>query len=251
MPPIAFSTYQPKGTYGFRRLKHCHAKAPDYSNTQPFPWDVPASADLIHDLHRAAQSSGPQPSLEGTRQARPFYKGCTCWKSKRRTRGPRAPGNLLRLQDAAWSTLLPVGPQWAGDCFESWACGLATRVSPQWRQQQHGSPLRKGHVLKGHHDIFLVHVTQPTINPLFFIFFLHMDLKLASFLSLTKRWRQDWPRCRGHHSLVPSSAHLIKSSQETEWSHGNIQGQVERGSEQPDPADDVPAHCRGVGLDGL
>jgi len=30
-----------------------------------------------------------------------------------------------------------------------------------------------------------------------------------------------------------------------------IQGQVGRGSEQPDATEDVPAHCRGVGLDGL
>jgi len=26
---------------------------------------------------------------------------------------------------------------------------------------------------------------------------------------------------------------------------GNIQGRFGRGSEQPDPAEDVPAHCRG------
>jgi len=32
---------------------------------------------------------------------------------------------------------------------------------------------------------------------------------------------------------------------------GNVQGQVERGSEQPDPGEDVLAHCRGTGLDGL
>jgi len=32
---------------------------------------------------------------------------------------------------------------------------------------------------------------------------------------------------------------------------GNIQGQVGQGSEQPDPAEDVPAHCRGFRLDGL
>jgi len=32
---------------------------------------------------------------------------------------------------------------------------------------------------------------------------------------------------------------------------GNIPGQVGRGSEQPGPAEDVPAHGRGVGLDGL
>jgi len=32
---------------------------------------------------------------------------------------------------------------------------------------------------------------------------------------------------------------------------GNIQGQVGRGSEQPDPAEDGPAHCRGVGLGDL
>jgi len=30
-----------------------------------------------------------------------------------------------------------------------------------------------------------------------------------------------------------------------------IQGQVGRGSEQPDLVEDVPAHCRGVGLDDL
>jgi len=30
---------------------------------------------------------------------------------------------------------------------------------------------------------------------------------------------------------------------------GNIQGQVGRGSEQPGLVEDVPAHCRGVGLD--
>jgi len=30
---------------------------------------------------------------------------------------------------------------------------------------------------------------------------------------------------------------------------GNIQGQVGRGSEQPGRVEDVPAHCRGVGLD--
>jgi len=32
---------------------------------------------------------------------------------------------------------------------------------------------------------------------------------------------------------------------------GNIQGRVGRGSEQPDRVEDVPARCRGVGLDGL
>jgi len=32
---------------------------------------------------------------------------------------------------------------------------------------------------------------------------------------------------------------------------GNIQGQVGGGSEKPDLVEDVPAHCRGVGLDGL
>ena len=32
---------------------------------------------------------------------------------------------------------------------------------------------------------------------------------------------------------------------------GNIQGQAGRGSEQPDLVEDVPAHCWGVGLDGL
>jgi len=32
---------------------------------------------------------------------------------------------------------------------------------------------------------------------------------------------------------------------------GNIQGQVGQGSEQPDLVEDVPAHCRGVGLDDL
>ena len=32
---------------------------------------------------------------------------------------------------------------------------------------------------------------------------------------------------------------------------GNIQGQVEWGSEQPGLVEDVPAHCRGFGLDGL
>jgi len=32
---------------------------------------------------------------------------------------------------------------------------------------------------------------------------------------------------------------------------GNIQGQVGRGSEQPGLVEDVPAHCKGVGLDGL
>jgi len=26
---------------------------------------------------------------------------------------------------------------------------------------------------------------------------------------------------------------------------GNVQGQVRQGSEQPDPVEDVPAHCRG------
>jgi len=31
----------------------------------------------------------------------------------------------------------------------------------------------------------------------------------------------------------------------------NIQGQPGRGSEQPDPVEDVSAHCRGVGLDDL
>jgi len=31
---------------------------------------------------------------------------------------------------------------------------------------------------------------------------------------------------------------------------GKIQGQAGQGSEQPDPVEDVPAHCRGVGLDG-
>jgi len=32
---------------------------------------------------------------------------------------------------------------------------------------------------------------------------------------------------------------------------GNIQGQFGWSSEQPDLAEDVPAHCRGVGLDDL
>jgi len=32
---------------------------------------------------------------------------------------------------------------------------------------------------------------------------------------------------------------------------GNIQGQVGQDSEQPDLVVDVPAHCRGVGLDDL
>ena len=32
---------------------------------------------------------------------------------------------------------------------------------------------------------------------------------------------------------------------------GNIQGQVRQGSEQLDLVEDVPAHCRGVGLDDL
>ncbi|KAK4828390.1 hypothetical protein QYF61_026128 [Mycteria americana] len=32
---------------------------------------------------------------------------------------------------------------------------------------------------------------------------------------------------------------------------GNIQGQVGRGSEYPDLVEDVPAHCREVGLDDL
>jgi len=32
---------------------------------------------------------------------------------------------------------------------------------------------------------------------------------------------------------------------------GNIQGQVGQGSERPDLVEDVPAHCRGRGLDGL
>jgi len=31
----------------------------------------------------------------------------------------------------------------------------------------------------------------------------------------------------------------------------NIQGQAERGSEQPDLVEDVPAHCTGIGLDDL
>ena len=32
---------------------------------------------------------------------------------------------------------------------------------------------------------------------------------------------------------------------------GNIPGQVGQGSEQPDLVVDVPAHCRGVGLDAI
>jgi len=32
---------------------------------------------------------------------------------------------------------------------------------------------------------------------------------------------------------------------------GNIQGQVGRGFEQPELVEDVPAHCRWVGLDVL
>jgi len=32
---------------------------------------------------------------------------------------------------------------------------------------------------------------------------------------------------------------------------GNTQDQVGRGSEHPDPGEDVPAHCRGFGPDGL
>jgi len=32
---------------------------------------------------------------------------------------------------------------------------------------------------------------------------------------------------------------------------GNIQGQVGRGSEQPDLVEDALAHCRGVGLNDL
>jgi len=32
---------------------------------------------------------------------------------------------------------------------------------------------------------------------------------------------------------------------------GKVQGQIGQGSELPDLVEDVPAHCRGVGLDGL
>jgi len=32
---------------------------------------------------------------------------------------------------------------------------------------------------------------------------------------------------------------------------GNIQGQVGQGLEQPGLVEDVPAHCKGTGLDGL
>ena len=32
---------------------------------------------------------------------------------------------------------------------------------------------------------------------------------------------------------------------------GNIQGQAERGFRQPDPVEDVSAHCRAFGLDDL
>jgi len=32
---------------------------------------------------------------------------------------------------------------------------------------------------------------------------------------------------------------------------GNIQGQVGRGSEQPGLVEDIPARCRGIGLDDL
>ena len=32
---------------------------------------------------------------------------------------------------------------------------------------------------------------------------------------------------------------------------GNIQGQVGWGSEKPDLVEDVPAYCRGIGLDNL
>jgi len=32
---------------------------------------------------------------------------------------------------------------------------------------------------------------------------------------------------------------------------GNIDSQVGQGSEQSNPVEGVPAHCRGVGLDGL
>ena len=32
---------------------------------------------------------------------------------------------------------------------------------------------------------------------------------------------------------------------------GNVQGQVGWGSDQPDPGEDVPAHGRGLELDGL
>jgi len=32
---------------------------------------------------------------------------------------------------------------------------------------------------------------------------------------------------------------------------GNILGQVELGSEQPDLVEDVPSHCKGVGLDSF
>jgi len=31
----------------------------------------------------------------------------------------------------------------------------------------------------------------------------------------------------------------------------NIQGQVGKGSEQPDLVEDIPAHCTGIGLDDL
>ena len=33
--------------------------------------------------------------------------------------------------------------------------------------------------------------------------------------------------------------------------HGNIQGQIGRGSEQPGLIEDIPIHCRRVGLDDL
>lgn len=47
---------------------------------------------------------------------------------------------------------------------------------------------------------------------------------------------------------LPLSPHWEQFSEKTA---GNTQGQARQGSEQPDETEDVPAHCKGVGPDGL
>jgi len=43
----------------------------------------------------------------------------------------------------------------------------------------------------------------------------------------------------------------VVRSDEKQRNRSELQGQVRQGSEQPDPVEDVPAHCRGAGLDDL
>ena len=64
--------------------------------------------------------------------------------------------------------------------------------------------------------------------------------------------RNNWIQLENHNTV--SVGETLEQAAQREGRcpiPGNVQGQVGRGSEQPDLAEDGPAHCRGVGLDDL